>query len=188
MVIQEHYAALDVKSKKEDGIIFASLEPSEEQVVIDELSKLTALEAPVTIVPHDIARADHINSSLSQENEYLPSELSVIKEMGLLLDLYPTHHIAYVGGGFDKGIHNIAEPLLAGCQVIIGPNYAKDEYANDLIKKGWVIQVDARKDIITSILTAAKSPTKYPKEEVIRWLSSQAISSTHIIDDILASR
>ena len=36
--------------------------------------------------------------------------------------------MAYVGGGFSKGIHNVMEPSIAGIPIIFGPNY---EHANE---------------------------------------------------------
>ena len=38
----------------------------------------------------------------------------------MLSSLYQFAHIAYVGGGFGKGLHNILEPLGFGVPVIFG--------------------------------------------------------------------
>ena len=71
--------------------------------------------------------------------------------MGLLLDLYPRHTTAYIGGGFDKGIHNIAEPLLAGCRVVIGPHHNGDIYANKAKEEKLVKVVHQPSQIITTV-------------------------------------
>lgn len=43
-----------------------------------------------------------------------------IDNIGMLSSLYQFAHIAYVGGGFGKGLHNILEPLGFGVPVIFG--------------------------------------------------------------------
>ena len=40
-------------------------------------------------------------------------------------------HIAAVGGGFGKGIHNILEPACWGLPVLFGPNHLKFREAVD---------------------------------------------------------
>ena len=47
--------------------------------------------------------------------------------------MYPYGRMAYVGGGFGAGIHNIAEAAVYGVPVIFGPNYHRFKEARDLI-------------------------------------------------------
>ena len=44
--------------------------------------------------------------------------------------------MAYIGGGFGVGIHNLPEAAVYGIPVIFGPNYGKFREAHDLIEKG----------------------------------------------------
>ena len=46
----------------------------------------------------------------------------IIDEFGILKNLYKFAKIVYVGGGFNKGIHNILEPISFGNPVLFGPN------------------------------------------------------------------
>ena len=46
------------------------------------------------------------------------SRILFIDNIGMLSSLYQFAHIAYVGGGFGKGLHNILEPLGFGIPVI----------------------------------------------------------------------
>ena len=54
---------------------------------------------------------------------------------GDLAHLYAMGDIAYVGGGFGAGIHNILEPIAHGIPVIIGPRFQKFSEANTLVKE-----------------------------------------------------
>lgn len=56
----------------------------------------------------------------SQWKENQASKILFIDNIGMLSSLYQFAHIAYVGGGFGKGLHNILEPLGFGAPVIFG--------------------------------------------------------------------
>ena len=57
----------------------------------------------------------------------------VIDCYGLLSSIYRYGEIAYVGGGFGVGIHNINEAAVYGIPVVFGPKYGKFKEARDLI-------------------------------------------------------
>ncbi len=60
-------------------------------------------------------------------------QVLIIDTIGLLSKIYRYGTIAYVGGGFGSGIHNILEAVVYGKPVIFGPNYRKFNEAIDLI-------------------------------------------------------
>lgn len=60
----------------------------------------------------------------------------VIDNMGMLSSLYRYATVAYIGGGFGKGIHNILEAITFGKPVIFGPNHTKFKEAMDIIACG----------------------------------------------------
>lgn len=57
----------------------------------------------------------------------------IIDNMGMLSSIYHYSDIAYIGGGWGHGIHNILEALTFGKPVIFGPNYTKFKEAHDII-------------------------------------------------------
>ena len=59
-------------------------------------------------------------------------DVLIIDSIGMLSSLYQYGTIAYIGGGFGKGIHNILEPASFGLPVFFGPNYHKFKEAVDL--------------------------------------------------------
>ena len=62
------------------------------------------------------------------------SDVLIIDSIGLLASIYRYGKIAYIGGGFGAGIHNILEAVTFGLPVIFGPNYQRFKEANELIK------------------------------------------------------
>jgi 3-deoxy-D-manno-octulosonic-acid transferase len=60
----------------------------------------------------------------------------IIDCIGLLSSIYRYGEIAYIGGGFGVGIHNVLEAAVYGVPVIFGPNYHKFREACGLIDAG----------------------------------------------------
>lgn len=60
------------------------------------------------------------------------AQVLVVDTMGDLKYLYKNCDIAYVGGGFEKGPHNLLEPLVYGLPISCGPNIEKFPMAQKL--------------------------------------------------------
>jgi len=58
----------------------------------------------------------------------------VIDSIGLLSSLYRYGCVAYIGGGFGKGIHNTLEAATYRLPVIFGPKFHKFQEAKDLVQ------------------------------------------------------
>ena len=65
----------------------------------------------------------------------------IVNCFGLLSSIYRYGQIAYVGGGFGVGIHNVPEAAVYGVPVMIGPNNKKFREAQALLKLGGCIEV-----------------------------------------------
>jgi hypothetical protein len=74
------------------------------------------------------------------------ADLLIIDNIGMLSSLYQYGNIAYIGGGFGKGIHNILEAATFGLPVIFGINYQKFNEAKELIQLGGAFSIANNKD------------------------------------------
>lgn len=79
-------------------------------------------------------------SQLNQQTD-LNADVLIIDNVGMLSSLYQYGTIAYIGGGFGKGIHNILEAATFGLPVVFGPNYHKFNEAKELIQKGGAFSI-----------------------------------------------
>lgn len=64
------------------------------------------------------------------------AQVLIIDTIGILASLYRYADVAYIGGGFGRGIHNILEAVTFGKPVVFGPNYRKFKEAGDIIARG----------------------------------------------------
>lgn len=99
------------------------------------------------LVPHEI-HSEHIKKlrnrlgseamvfSSFEEGKAAGARILIIDTMGMLSSLYRYGSLAYIGGGFGKGIHNILEAAAFGIPVIFGPRYHKFREAHELIDMG----------------------------------------------------
>jgi 3-deoxy-D-manno-octulosonic-acid transferase len=107
------------------------------------------------IAPHVIG-ADHlrqIRSSLKMPSvlytETTPEEAAqarclIINCFGLLSSIYRYGEVAYVGGGFGVGIHNVLEAAVWDMPVIFGPNNKRFQEAQGLLSVGGGFEVDGK--------------------------------------------
>lgn len=111
----------------------------------------------IIIAPHEI-HEEHLRSiealfpdsvrysRLSGSNS-TAGRVLIIDNIGLLSKLYRYATVAYIGGGFGVGIHNILEAVAYGKPVVFGPNYHKFQEAHDLIDLGGCMIVDEHPDV-----------------------------------------
>lgn len=104
------------------------------------------------IAPHEIHHAEiekwinkHPERSIRfSEIEQLNSSHNIlwIDNIGMLSRLYNYADLAYVGGAWTKGLHNILEAAVFGCPIVIGPKYGKYPEASTLIEEGVCFSVE----------------------------------------------
>ena len=106
---------------------------------------LRSIEA---LFPNSIRYSECINAlTQSHNNTFTHSKVLIIDNIGLLSKLYRYATVAYIGGGFGVGIHNILEAVAYGKPVVFGPNHHKFQEAHDIIELGGGMIVDEHPDV-----------------------------------------
>ena len=109
-------------------IIIASHEIDEERLI--EIEHTFAVHNPIRLSQaEDFERLEHSNCL-------------IIDCFGMLSSIYRYGHVAYIGGGFGVGIHNILEAAVFDIPVLFGPNNQRFREAQELkkIKGGFEIE------------------------------------------------
>ncbi len=84
-----------------------------------------------------VVRYTDAEKSLTSDLSSLTSaEVLIINCYGLLSSIYHYGHVAYVGGGFGVGIHNLLEAAVWDVPVFFGPNNQKFQEAQNLKTSG----------------------------------------------------
>ena len=138
-----------VKSEASPKVFVAgSSWPPDEEIFIKYFNEHP--EWKLIIAPHVIGE-DHLQqiekllegrkvvryTSLSENSEYSEnSDVLIIDCFGLLSSIYHYGDVAYVGGGFGVGIHNLLEAAVWDVPVFFGPNNQKFQEAQGLKQSG----------------------------------------------------
>lgn len=90
-----------------------------------------------------------------------PSDLTgkeqvlIVDCFGLLSSLYHYGTVAYIGGGFGAGIHNINEAAVYGMPVVFGPKHQKFKEASDLITIGGGFEVKDKESALVVLTNSS---------------------------------
>ncbi len=84
----------------------------------------------------------------------------IIDGIGMLSALYRYGQVAYIGGGFGKGIHNTLEAATYGMPVVFGPGYHKFKEAIDLIEKGGAFSIESYEAFVSLMEEFNNDPEK----------------------------
>lgn len=106
------------------------------------------------VAPHVIGE-DHLKFILSlikdkkvvrytqaTEDNVAEADVLIIDCFGLLSSVYHYGDVAYVGGGFGVGIHNVLEAAVWGMPVLFGPNNKHFAEAQGLLQSGGGIEIE----------------------------------------------
>lgn len=101
--------------------------------------------------PRPLARWNELENAPAQNVQDMlgpePKGTLLVDRMGLLARLYRYGDVAYVGGGFGDGIHNLLEAAAWGVPVIFGPQHSKFAEARGLIECGGGFEVGDAEDL-----------------------------------------
>lgn len=152
------------------------------------------------IAPHNIKEDEisrliaKINKKVIRYTHYTKEDLAsadvfVIDTIGILTQIYAYADIAYVGGAFKTGLHNILEPATYGTPVVIGPKYAKFQEAKDLVALGSCLVVNNTTEL-TSTFDHLINDKNYRNElgNKNRTFVLQNKNATQVVMDFIRSK
>lgn len=131
--------------------------PPDEKLVQRMYKKLGNKDLKLIIAPH-LVDTNHINSLLNQfdnsvklsnltDNEADKYDVLIIDCIGILMYLYALSDMAYIGGGFGVGIHNILEAAVFYKPVAFGPKNKKFIEAVDMLNQKAAKQIENADDL-----------------------------------------
>lgn len=99
-------------------------------------------------------------STLQADSSIDPAGLRhiIIDSFGLLASVYAKATIAYVGGGFGAGIHNLNEAAVYAVPVVFGPRHHKFKEAADLIASGGGFSIQSPEEFAAVANRLLSSP------------------------------
>ena len=139
------------------NLIFGSIDQEDEKNIFEALKiiypdgdkALKKHNIKLIIVPHEINNKklkemanwlilNNFNytfySAIKNHNINI-SNVLIVDIVGILADLYKYSSVAYIGGGFSRGVHSVIEPAVYNNFIGFGPNIEMLDEAKELINK-----------------------------------------------------
>jgi 3-deoxy-D-manno-octulosonic-acid transferase len=174
-------------------LVAGSTWPKDEELLVKFINDSPSRKQKYIIAPHNIHAESIVKLKNSiNKNTLLYSEIDsaeptnfevlIIDSIGLLSKIYYYADIAFVGGGFGTGLHNILEPATFSVPIIIGPDYEKFNEAKDLVslKACLVIRnIEELNTTLSALFINKKERTE--KGELSRKYILENIGATEII-------
>lgn len=154
-------------------LVAGSTWPADEEVIF-KLIDQDAQALKYIIAPHEVTN-DHIGAllqlcgkkavlfSATNAIDVKKADILIIDSIGMLSQIYQYGTIAYIGGGFGAGIHNILEAAAFGLPVFFGPNFTKFNEAKALINLKGAFEITNAGELIEKVnhlLTDASALSK----------------------------
>lgn len=114
------------------------------------------------------------------------SRVVLVDTIGQLSFLYRFGKVAYIGGGFGRGIHNILEAATYGIPVLFGPNYRKFAEAVELVEEGGAFPVKDQEAVLATLRMLFTDPALYEERSAVaaRFVSRRVGATGRIVNHI----
>ena len=162
---KKHLIPEPVLRRRKVFVVGSSWE-EDEDVLIPTFKKIMQYDANalMILVPHEpnlqtLERIEvQLNSTpgcirFSDLNDYSGERIILVDSIGILTTLYQYAHVAYVGGSFKQGIHNVLEPAVYGVPVLFGPKHHNSQEAVELARRGGGTIVHDQQDCYKALRT-----------------------------------
>ena len=149
-------------------VTFGSSRPGEEALLRDALPQLRE-SAPgrlrVLLVPRHLNRLNEVSTALqgadwAPRNERRDAEVTVVDEMGVLVQAYALADLALVGGSLLPGFggHNPVEPTYFGVPTLMGPHHESCRDSVRTLREGGGLLIVKPDELAGTLARLAASP------------------------------
>ena len=146
---------------------------ADDNVVLPVLFKIQKRmpELLTILVPHEptVEHLEQVENRLegqtsfirfSEMNQYAGEKVILVDSVGILVPLYKYAHVAYVGGSFRQGVHNVLEPAAFSLPVVFGPKHTNSQEAVTLAGQGGGFVVEDEKELYRILRTLLENESK----------------------------
>ncbi len=150
-------------------LVAGSTWPPDEDILVEYINN-SQDDFKFIIAPHEIGddkiktlisklKVPYIRYTEINKAENKDAKVLIIDTIGMLSFIYQYADVAYIGGGFGKGIHNILEAATFGIPVIFGPKHMKFKEAVDLLELEGGFTISNKKEFAELLSTLFYSET-----------------------------
>jgi len=184
--------------QKKYTLVAGSTWPKDEELLVNYINNYATEDEKFIIAPH------HVDSKTIQDLQKIitkktilfsdkqkdnSAQVLIINTIGILTKIYYYADVAYVGGGFGVGIHNVLEPASFGIPLLIGPNFQKFQEAVELVKLKACKVVENKEDLNADLSTLFNDENyRFEQGKIIEIFIKKNIGATQIIINYISQK
>jgi 3-deoxy-D-manno-octulosonic-acid transferase len=147
-------------------LLAGSTWPEDEEILIPSIKKILQYDTDVLaiLVPHEPTEdaLEDVEIKIGSKprairfsnlNDYANERIILVDSIGILMALYQYARVAYVGGSFRQGIHNVLEPAVYGIPVVFGPKHTNSYEAMELARRGGGFPINDQQECYRTLRT-----------------------------------
>ncbi|KAB2810317.1 3-deoxy-D-manno-octulosonic acid transferase [Phaeocystidibacter luteus] len=144
-------------ANERETIVGGSIWEEDEEVLLPQINRHPYFN--FLLAPHDVSKSNVqrllkripanavLLSECDEQTDLQDVKVLIIDSIGVLSRAYRFGRIAYVGGGFKTGLHNILEPAVYSLPVIYGPQHGKFWEAEGLQRAGGGFSIKSQEEV-----------------------------------------
>ncbi|MEO9258273.1 MAG: glycosyltransferase N-terminal domain-containing protein [Crocinitomicaceae bacterium] len=181
-------------TKNATTLVMGSSWPIDEEMIFPFINN-GEFKEKIIIAPHEV-NEKHIANICSQLNvsfkryslcndqtDIENTQVLIIDSIGLLASAYYYGTYAYIGGAFERGLHNILEATVFGLPVIFGPKHTKFPEAQEFIDAGFGFSISSSSEFeVARKLILENTPVL--KEKAIHFMQSKKGAREIILSEL----
>jgi 3-deoxy-D-manno-octulosonic-acid transferase len=192
-----HYPLIEKFKGHSKIIVIGSCWPEDMDVLYDFINS-SSVDLKFIVAPHLVGEShvkmlekrlevDHVRITEAVTEELDTKKVMIIDTMGMLSSLYQYGEMAYIGGAFRDGVHNILEAVAFGLPVVFGDkNLDKFPETEELMKLGGAFSI-SNKEQASNILSKLLKNELYLKaasEICSNYIHDKAGATQIILDQL----
>lgn len=178
-----------IESFKGDSklIICGSTWKEDEVVLLDSIKNLKDVKwviAPHEVGEENIRRVQKLFPDSVRYSNHLESSsrVLIIDSIGLLSQLYQYADIAYIGGGFRSGLHNVFEATAFGVPAVFGPDTSRFPDAEEMAQKGLAFRIQNGSELNSKLNDLLESDQDEVSGNIKKFMGSRMGATEAILE------
>ena len=168
-------------------VVCGSTWPEDERLLAKSVESLK--QTKWVIAPHEVGEEniqclerlfpDSVRlSGLSNQD----AKVVLVDSIGQLNKLYKHADVAYIGGAFKTGLHNILEATAYGIPTVFGPDYTRFPDAGEMVEKGLAFTISNQSELNNKLDVLLEKKQSQLNSDVLSFMSARKGATSAILE------
>lgn len=178
-----------IERYKGDGklVVCGSTWPEDERLLASLINESTSTKW--VIAPHEVGESNikrlekqFPHSVRFSTGSFKETRVVIVDSIGLLSSLYKHADVAYVGGAFKTGLHNILEATAYGIPTVFGPDHSRFPDAGEMVEKGLAFTIASEAELQSKFSELLEEDQTQLQSNILTFMNSRKGATKAILE------